>query len=340
MFLFCFCSGDWFHKRSFCLQTGLCAWSRAAVKMPLASLGLPVFDVSQSKCQAHSQPFDPMMSYDLLCFFIFFCEKVVVMRCNTSLVLQQLETGRPLPTLAAWAQAEAGDLSIRFPTWDVRISISARLAQDASLALAQHLSSPGLERLWVSEIQIFSFLRRFDGKAQITRNSFVIQNWPQIHHGSCVFLSMVKAISTCLSTTSLALSLWSAACIVTGHEGLRGLRVHIGRGSWNPGKRNALNVCRLKYGIVLCTSCLRIFEDHWQHCNTSATICIPDSLAPRLELVSSLFILYSGAGIWWRMKSRRPLHLANEWFCNLLKEWKSYLDFLLDVLGIIKFTAV
>lgn len=187
MFLFCFCSGDWFHKRSFCLQTGLCAWSRAAVKMPLASLGLPVFDVSQSKCQAHSQPFDPMMSYDLLCFFsfFFFCEKVVVMRCNTFLVLQQLETGRPLPTLAAWAQAEAGDLSIRFPTWDVRISISARLAQDASLALAQHLSSPGLERLWVSEIQIFSFLRRFDRKAQITRNSFVIQNWPQIHHGSC-----------------------------------------------------------------------------------------------------------------------------------------------------------
>ena len=72
MFLFCFCSGDWFHKRSFCLQTGLCAWSRAAVKMPLASLGLPVCDVSQSKCQAHSQPFDPMMSYDLLCFFSFF----------------------------------------------------------------------------------------------------------------------------------------------------------------------------------------------------------------------------------------------------------------------------
>lgn len=65
----------------------------------------------------------------------------------------------------------------------------------------------------------------------------------------------------------------------------------------NIGKRNALNVCRLKYGIVLCTSCLRIFEDHWQHCNTSAKICIPDSLAPRLELVSSLFILYSGTGI-------------------------------------------
>ncbi len=85
--------------------------------------------------------------------------------------------------------------------------------------------------------------------------------------------------------------------------------------------------------------------------DTSEKRCIPDSLVPRLVLVSSLFIPFfpgrrlahnspiMAPGIW-RMKSRRPHPFANEWFWNLLKQWKSYVDFLQDVLGIIKYNAL
>ncbi len=228
--------------------------------MPLASLGLPVFDVLQAKCQAHSQTFDLMIS----CVQFFCREKVVV-------ILGDVNNWKAFANPGSMGTGWGRRLFYRIPN----LGSSRRFSQARAGRFTCLSTTPELTRrdiLSVRDVDMFCFHESLI-KPLWARNWFI---WPA-NSSWQLFVNQshgaLEAISTCLSTTSLALSLWSATCIVTGHEGLR---VHIGRGwSRNPGKGNAVNIHTLDYGIVLCTSCLRIFEDHWQHCNIQECYLTP-----------------------------------------------------------------